>query len=515
MVSSQTVLAADAAAKAKDPREDLGSAFLQCDGSPPHRSGAELAGRLLLVMATAGIAGVGEKADASKRLKGDEGVAACTDAIGRETDSVRTVQLTLARAIHHIEAKQFEAALSDAQLASVGGGGDTASMGYQHSLMLSSLELQAAALVRLGRPAEAEAVALKMAALAPYDLTDQQRALRYVTLTSSFGPDKQVYLDRLARLWPKAIASLAAAREWNGGYLAAEADFEAITELVTGFKSENYPIPPMAAVEAKRAVLLGLGGNMTHSNEVAADAQKLVDQMIASGSAINNQGEINEAEELLDFQAVLATFASGQVAKARAQFAARSRWVAPSPPEIADVTAMLRKGAAPAELTGALARDPQSIRASWMTARMGALIEADGDNSTLYSAIRAPLSESDWRNWADDVWNTADSPFVVEKKPKNTYVGEFVRVPRANGIPAGEALLMHCALLARARGVAGFVVFPVRARLDQTFVQFGNAGAEGLPAQLFVDAATVISALSSEYPDPNERKAHQTASSDR
>ncbi len=486
----------------------LGSVYLRCDGSPPHRSGAELAGRLLMIMATAGLAGVGEKADTSKRLTGPEAVSACDAAIARETDPIRKVQLTLARSIHHIEAKEYEPALADARAAPALAGGSANELVFRHSLMLSSLELEAAALVRLNRPAEAEAAAIKMAAASPYDLIAQERASRYVGLTVEMTPAKKDYLDRFARIWPKGLFSRATASEWVGDYLAAADDDRAFVDLSAGFVQDKAAVSPQPAIDARRAVALALGGDMTQSNEFAAETRRTIDDLIQTGKALNFQGVINEAEELLDFQSIAALLDAGKGAQARAAFAARSRWVAPTPPAVADLTVKLRKGAAPGELTGALARDPAAIRANGLVARAGAITGAADADTALYAAIRPPVSAGDYSTWDDDVWNTDDSPFLVKKTGKETYSGDFVFLKHANGIATGDALLMHCALLARAQGKAGFVLLPVRTRLDATIVRFGDPGDPGIPARAMNDAATIIAALSVEFPDPKIKTEH-------
>src|ERR1700761_4919567 len=89
------------------------SVYLQCDGNPPHRSVGEMLGRALLLTATLGVAGLGENQDPSKRAQSVEGVDACDAALLGESDPIRKVQLMLARSVHHIEAKDFAAALDD------------------------------------------------------------------------------------------------------------------------------------------------------------------------------------------------------------------------------------------------------------------------------------------------------------------------------------------------------------------------------------------------------------------
>ena len=504
--AGQAVVQSAAAASKAHEEAELGSVFVRCDGAPAHRTAAETAGRLLLIMATAGLAGPGELRDTSKRLKGAEAVSACDAALAGESDAIRKVQLTLARAVHQIEAKNFDAALSDARGAVALAGKDGQALGFKHSLLLSSYDLEAQALVRLNRPAEAEIAALKMAAASPYDLLAQQQAARFIGLTPALTPDKQVFLDRYARIAPRGLFQLANAAEWAGDYKTSAAALKAYLELVTAFSSEQDPAQPMPAIEARIAVSLALAGDLTGSDAIAAGARKTVDYMVRSGKALTMQNIIAEAEEYLDFQAIVVKAASGNMAAARGAFTGRTRWLSPTAAAVAELTARLRSGAKPAELTGALGRDPADIRTAGLAALAGSIVETANAETMLYSAIRPLMTADQYSYWNDDIRDVADSDYLVKRKPKDTYAGEFFYMKRPNGIATGDALLMHCALLAKHRGVKGFVLFPARRRLESEFVQFGNPGQPGFPALAFLDADTVIAGLAEEFPEKPKRK---------
>lgn len=496
------------AALSKQAREEmeLGSVFVRCDGAPAHRSGAETAGRILLIMATAGLAGPGELKDTSKRLKGDEAVTACDAALAQETDPVRRVQLTLARAVHYIETKKFDAALADARNAPSLADKEGDNLGFKHSLLLSAMNLEAQVLVRLNRPAEAEAVALKMAEVAPYDLIAQQQAARFVGLTADLPPAKKAFLDRFGRIAPRGLFSLAYSAEWAGNFKASAEALQAYADVVRSFSDDKDPVPPMPGIEAHIAVALAMAGDTEHSASLAADTRKTVDQLVASGRALNMQNVITEAEEILDFHAVVAKANAGDLTGARQAFNGRSRWLALSPAAIAEMTARLRVGAKPAELTGALARDPAEIRANGLAARLGAIVEVNDAEKALYTAIRPPMTAEDYKYWADDIRDVEDSDYLVKRKPKDTYKGDFIYMRRPNGLATGDALLMHCALLAKHKGVKGFMMYPVRKRLDSQFVLFGNPGEPGFPAPAMIDADTVITALTGEFPEKPKRR---------
>jgi|GEM_PF-3119758 hypothetical protein len=492
--------------KTKKVEKQTDSFALRCDGRPPHRSIGEIAGRVLLIMATSGLAGPGETADTGKRLKGDEAIRACTAAIAEETDTDRKIELTLARAVHFLEVKNYEDALKDARSAPALAGDEAKDLGYRHSLLVSAYELEAAALARQGRAAEAAEVGIKMASLAPYDLIAQQRAAAYIGLIGDITPAKRDYLDRFGRLLPMGLIYCAVAHEWAGEYALAAADRQAYMETGKSFLNEKSAPQYDFGTKAWMAIDLALAGDVAKSNATAAEAQKEIDELVRSGQSLKMPSAIAEAGEGLDFQAIIAQLETGNAKPARAAFAARSRWLTPSPALIAEVTARLRKGAKPDELTGTLARDPAVIRADGLAAKAGALIDRVKGEEALFAAIRTKLAASDYTTWKDDVRDTKDSSFLRQRNGKEKYEGEVVSIwRRNNGIPVGDAILMHSAFLAKARGATGFLLYPYRERLDTTVVRFGNPGEPGFPPRAVVDADAVITALSEEFPPPKPR----------
>jgi hypothetical protein len=490
------------------------SVYLQCDGNPPHRSTGELLGRALLMSATLGLAGQGEVQDVSKRAYGTSGVDACDAALLQESDSTRKVLLTLARAIHNIEAGNNAAAQEDAakapSLAS-----NAQDIGFRHTLLVSSLELQAAALVRQSDFPKASAAALEMANSAPYDVVAQVRAVPYVQLTAEISPEKQAYLDRLVKIFPEALGFRAIAYQWAGRYLDAAADYAAIADLRAGFSAGNDP-PPLPDVQAMRSAMLALGGKMDESAAVAAETSAMIHVLAATGKTGLMQTSIDTAEQALDFQAIVVDLAAGRASAARIKFAARSHWSVPAVPAVAELAARLRQGAPAAELTGPLATDPDSMRNDGLVANAGAITEANNAVASLYGVIRRPIDAATYQAWSDDVWNTKSSVFLHKRAANETYAGELMMVSRTPGffapphlitIAAGDALLMHCALMAQARGVKGFELFPSRKLLEAFFVRFGDPGEPGMPGAATFDAATVIADLSSEFPDPSKKGA--------
>jgi hypothetical protein len=492
------------------------SVYLRCDGNPPHRSTGEMLGRALLLTATLGVAGQGEVQDVSKRAMGNDGIDACTQALQSETDPVRKVQLMLARSIHRIEAGDYAGAADDARDAPSQAGAAADEVGFRHTMLVSALGLQATAQLRGGQAAEAEATAFKMAAAAPYEVLTQIQATPFAQLTPNLTPEKQAFLDRLVKVFPEALGLRAAVYQWAGKYAEAAQDYAAVIDLRAGFSPGNDP-PPMPDVLALRSVMLAMAGQMDKSAAVAKDAAAMIQFLSASGKAGTMQASVDAAEQALDFQAIVADLNAGRASVARTKFSARSRWSVPGAPTVADLAARLRQGAPAAELTGSLAADPATLRTNALIANAGAITEANNANANLYGRIRQPLSALfPYDSWRDDIWNTKESYFLHQRAANETYIGDLLVVPNTPRlfkamhpitIAAGEALLLHTALLAQARGDKGFALAMGRQQLGIMLVHIGNPGEPGLPMAASFDAAAVIADLSAEFPDPAAKAA--------
>ncbi|HXS05369.1 MAG TPA: hypothetical protein VN723_01160 [Rhizomicrobium sp.] len=506
-----------ACALAVSPAEaaDSTSAFIRCDGNPAKISAGELLGRVVLLTATMGIAGAPPHKDLSQRANGIDGVQACDAALMEERDPIRKVQLMLARSIHHIESKQYGLAVEDARTAPTLAGALADDYGFRHSLLLSSLDLQAAALVRDGKFAEAEAAALKLADAAPYDVTAQTSVRRYTHLTGTLSPETQAYLDRVVKIFPDALVTRALAYQWVGRYLDAANDYASIIDVRAAFAQPGSGASPPPDAMAMRAVMLAMGGKLDEAATVADDTRAVIRALSSTGKAGLMQASIDSAEAALDFENVVADLAAGRASAARVKFAARSRWTSPPAPAVAALAAQLRQGAKPEELTGLLATDPATLRADAIAASAGAITEASGADAALYNLIRPPLTMEIYRDWSGDVWDTKSSVFLHQKTAKENYVGELLVMPfgrprlfsgpRTITVAAGDALLMHAALLAQSRNQKSFELFPSRKEFQATFVKLGNPGEPGMVAAVSYDAATVISDLSGEFPEPRAR----------
>jgi len=503
--AAAVLFAGPGAAEARAPVD--GSDYVQCDGAPAFQSVGSLLGQIVMITATAGVVGgiVGapEVGDTTKRLTGEKGMAACASALGRETNELRRAQLTLARAIHMLEAKQYDAAIAEARSTSTVAGKLAQEKTYGQGLALAALEIEAAALAGLGRPAEAEQTALRMAAAAPYDVLNVLRASPYVNLTDDMSPEKRVFIDRAGRLWPNWLSGAAEARQWAGDYAGSAAAYEAYEQLLRGFTPPKTPATYPAAL-ANVSVAYMMAGDLARSETVARETRTALDQMTRDGSALRAAQAITRAEELLDFQAVGRAMAEGRIAEARTLFAGRSRWTAPTAAAVSDLSARLRAGAAPAQLIGGLVREPAAIRAEALASKL-ALVVDEKSLTSLHGAIRY-IPENALGGASRLVWKVDKSPFMLKRGPKDTYVGEIYDAANYAPQVAGQALLLHVALLAQAQGKAGFVIMPLRERLTVLIARIGDPGDVGLPPAATISAAQVIADLSPSIPEPVKRK---------
>ena len=495
------VPAPPAAATGKQP-----SHYVRCDGLPDNISGAETAARLIALSLVVGLlAPQHEAADISKRYSGAEGVAACDAALANETNEVRRAQLLLARAIHHIEAKAYDAAIADAQEVREMRGPVASTVGFRQSLGVSASELQAAALLRAGKLPEAEHAALVMVDESPWDVDNYVHALRYVGLTAPMTPERRAFLDRYTRLRPDGISERAAVRELAGDFAGSADDVTMLLNAFDSFAAPDRETPKLPATKALLADKYALAGQMEKARVLAAQARTELDALSGGAEAINRSQELERAGEALDFFAVIDKLASGDADAARTAFAARSRWFAPGPFAVALLTERLRAGAKPERLTGALALKPESIRQMAFDNRIAAMTAAKTSDAALWRAVRSPISASAYTALARNTWRTDKSKYMITPKvapTKPTGPGEGIVVTDGTGVPSGQALLLHAALIARARGKTGYMLLPARKRIDVAVVKFGNAGDGGFPPDMTLDAAMVIAGISPTIAEP-------------
>jgi hypothetical protein len=486
-VLAGTALAAVLLAPAPASAERVPSQHVRCDGNPDNVTAGETAARLVGAVTLLGLfAPSPETPDASQRLAGTEGVAVCTAVLAGESNDVRRAQLILATAIHHIEAGNFEPAIAEARRALTDRPALAGTAPFRRSLALAAMEIEAMALLGLGRTAEARAKAFEMAAAAPYDLVTQLRAARFARVGGSYGEAEQRFFDNAVRQFPLILVDRAVARAVAGDFRGAAEDYE-LWSALTATVSER---PDMASL-GYRALYLGLAGDVERAEALAREARTAMEAN-PNATAAGGTGEV------LDLYRIWRTARDGRAAEARLLFASRTSWQRAPSAAVSEVARILSEGAAPAERAGLLAGDPARFRTELLDRRRREI----ADDKDRFNAVRPFASQASYDRFARNVWHDGRSRYFLRED--NAQVkARFISVARdGHGAPAGYALLLHSALTARAEGKTHFMLMPVRNQIQATMVRFGNAGDPGMVGPLTFEAARVVADLGPFIPRP-------------
>jgi hypothetical protein len=501
------------------------SVYLKCDGLPDNVTAGETAARLLGAVTLLGVfAPAHETANASSRLTGADGIAACNEALARESNDTRRAQLILGAAIHNLEAGHYDVAAAEARRADSDRPAFAATTGYRLSLHLAALDIEAAALFQAGHADEAMAKALEMASAAPYDVNNQIAAASYFSLLPHLGQAETAFYDRAVRLHPSLLAQRGVQRDLNGDTAGALADYEllirltdaqlggaeptllttvAISQALAGnvararelyARATNPPAPP--APSPAPAASANASAPAAGSTPAAATGAPAV----PAGKEAGPDPAANPSPnliELRDFYHVWDVAHGGDLHAARALYLARSQWIFPSAMARAAMVRVLREGATPAELTGSLAQTPEAILDELRTRRRENTVKSVTDPARLFHRTANVLRQEDFNGLSRDVWAMEHSHIVDFPQGRD---GAY-RIYRINGGTAsGYGLLLHAALLARHQDRNQIILFPVRLRIDQLSARAGNRGEEGMVPELSLDAAQVIADLSPLIP---------------
>jgi hypothetical protein len=471
------------------------SDYVLCDGQSKGMGVAEGLARFTLILGTLGMIGSPESDNVAERRFGAEGVAACDRAMddGRgKDDDRRRSRLKLARAIHNIEAKDYDAALSDVRAFPAFGGVMAQDNKFQRSLGLSALDLEAHILLRKGDANGAEQAALRMAAASPYDWTSHLRASRFMQRTTPMTGEKADYYRRFTLMWPEARVFMLNTLRWQNDYATAAREGDAIMQMYD---------KPGAYVHAQTGLDMLLAGRGAEAQKLLDTARKLNDDLAAGTPDANGRDLISRTDDMLTFAGIIKSIQAGDIAGARRAFGARERWLALPIPTVAAIGAKLRVGASAAELTGALARDPETLKTDAIRKEIEGTTSAEP--KTLYGAIRPFLTDGSYSGLARNVNETAKSKFMPVKQ--DTLRGERVNVTGGYGVAGAEALYLHSALIAKSRGLSGFAILPGAFGGSSAQVLFEKPGSSAIPASAFFDADKVIADLGPRFAPPPTR----------
>lgn len=495
---------ADASAAPK-----AGSAHVQCDGQPNNVTSGETAARLLGAVTLLGLfAPAPEAPDASKRKFAEAGVAACTSLLSgddQEGNAKRRLGLLLGRAIHQMEAKNYEAALADVEQArrEAKAAGLTADPYFARSRGRSFDLVESAALLRLDRPDEARAASLRSAEALKYSLFGLFGTPTYSSFLTNVSPEEDRLLEWQSRLMPPAAELRAGRLEVAGRFAEAARVRDALVE----FEAEYWPEARSSVSLASAAVAHALAGDAATAAERAEAARANADKRKADGKPEKNFAEY---VELMDLYEILAAAAGGDAKTARRLFAARSQWVGASLGSVREVNRRLRQGATAEELIGGLAKDADQLWEEQASTARAALLAKDSDNKTLFNLVPGLRSAAAYEPLSKKVWRTEKSKLILKAKADSKNRMETLFLMPGDPVTAMEAYVLHTALLARSRGHEGFVFMPVFTQnLAAAMIRTGNRGEKGLPAELFIPADDVIASLTPLFPSPEALQARR------
>lgn len=476
------------------------SAFILCDGRTGHVSGGESFGRLLLLSATAGLSEMATaKDDDTRRLKGTDGAAACDAALALEGDPYRRVQLAFAKALHLAEADKLDDALVAIRAVPAAGGAFASDWGYAHTVQPRVLLVEADLLTRLKRRPEAEATAIRAVQMAPYDVALAYRAARYLVMTDAIGPEKDAALTKMVRLKPELTIIKVSALVDAGRYAEADAEIVALVDLIAPFYTDFEPLPLLA----NRALVLALAGKEPESDAVAAQAKERMTTLASTGFGVNNAAAQAEYSEMLTLRQILRDADSGNARDARLRFRAHGDWLLTKPAFRIAATVRLRQGASADELIGPLADTREAMRARLASEQLAA-IATEADLNGQYGQILVIAHRSEYEHAAVSAWKIGDKPVYLQKHGDKQLASTDVldALRKTDGLPAGEAVMLQAALIAKARGFDGFVVKPGRRVVAIMGLRFGRIGTAGVPERLAFSADKVIADLTPDLPVP-------------
>ncbi|MDP9424162.1 MAG: hypothetical protein M3Q19_15260 [Pseudomonadota bacterium] len=490
--------------------EKPGSAYVQCDGQPNNVTGGETAARLIGAVTLLGVfAPPPESADASKRKFGAAGVAACSSLLTgdkQEGNAARRIGLILGRAIHQIEAKNYQAALDDVALArrEAEAANLMQDFHFVRSRGRAFDQVESAALLRMGKMAEAQAASLRNTASIEYSLLSLATTPTYEDLISAPSETEDRFNQWRARLAPTFAANRAVRLELANRFSESARIWDAIAEA----DAENTPDVMSSSVLARAAVAHALAGEVDLAAAQAKAAQANAAKRKADGKP---ETDASNFVELMDLYNILETARVGDLKTARRLFSARSQWVGASLGSVLEVNRRLRQGAAPDELIGGLSKESSQLWDEQAEVAKAAILAKDSDNKALFALIPYPRTAGAYTAQSKAIWRTDKSRLIIKLKPDETKSKmELMFLPMVDPAVAMDAYVMHAALIARSRGHEGFIFQPIVSdKLLAASFRTGKKGDKGLPAELFVNASDAITKLEPIFPSPEALKAPQ------
>jgi nucleoid-associated protein YgaU len=438
-----------------------------------------------------------EEPDASKRMKGEDGIKACDAALnGQEKahDGGRRLELILGRSIHRMEIADWQGAIDDLHTLPNDQPALTSTRAYAQSLAHTAAYLEAISLVSKGDFDGAIAIGNKIATDSPYDIYTTGLAYRLMSLTDAYTPEKKQLLDQMVRLNPQFSITRATALSAAGDFSGAGDDYSAYADLVATIPDEEA-----YEIEAAAAIAYRLGGNAEKADALVAAAQPHVDADAAAGK---HTDFVNDYHELSDFYAIVVALDNGQTVRARNMFSAHSHWLLVNHGFVAELAKRLQSVGTPEEQAISPIQTPDQIRSEHQKTVI-ANITSQGDKGDKYWSYFIPAnSDAAYAKLASSVWNSKNSKYI-SKSSNAEFNSQYVNTSTYGvGVPCAYALYMHLAVAAKSQGKSGFMIVPGQKNMCADFFRIGNPGDKDMIAPFMMNADQVIADLSTYFPAP-------------
>lgn len=484
--------------------DDGPSNYIKCDGHPNNMGAGEGLARFVGAVTLLGLfAPPPETADRSAILHGMEGVAACDVLLSgdkAEGNESRRIKLQLARAIHLIEAKQYDDAIASLDAMSVEYAHRKSDVGFALSDGLSIMEIKIYALAGLNEKKQASSLALDMSEAAPYDPISAQRANKLLRLAGEYGPREQKFYDRYVRLLPSAVLDRSYVGSFAGDFVSAADDTLLFRDLIQSWSRKdgkddiNYSYLYIDA-----AVSYALAGDWGRANEYYQMSQ--AEEARFRHKQATNQNTL----EMNDFFRIIQLIKDENFAEARLLFAGRSKWNSPTPTEQAKVAEMLRAVSTEEQYVGLLKKDPADYLIEYSEEKLSFLNNLDDDDDSRYGAIHPDIKTENFQKFSRNVWREKRIKYFDKKISENIDAWRISTSRDGLGMEGGYALLLASALEAKKRGHTHFMLSPVRTNISYSFVRFGDAVEDVMFRNFGLEADQVIADLSLLIPRPAKK----------
>jgi hypothetical protein len=214
------VISCCAAVEAKPP-----TTFVQCDGYAKPKAGSDNLVKGKALTQSWSFSGLSNSFNPRGRQPGAAGVAACkaalADPLAAEAGWIRRVTLNQALALHHLEAREPEAALAALDSAAAAAGSNASDIFYRRSTGVSLDILRAIALMRLGRGEEGLAAVRRAAAARPWSMRVQMLSVGMLGIDGGRDAEELAAAERLRALNPDYAGTIATLYLGSGRYSEA------------------------------------------------------------------------------------------------------------------------------------------------------------------------------------------------------------------------------------------------------------------------------------------------------